>query len=52
MAAEIRTVEPEGLVVAAERPINVFPLQRIRETTIEEMLESVFSTVSVPRLYS
>jgi hypothetical protein len=52
MAAETRTVEPEISFIARERPINALPQQRMCEVTIEEMLETVFSTESAPRLYS
>jgi hypothetical protein len=32
--------------------MNMFPRQQLMHTTIEELLEAVFSLRSVPRLYS
>jgi hypothetical protein len=46
MTAETRVVEPEGMVVAREWPVNMFPRQPKHATmatnihaTIEELLE-------------
>jgi hypothetical protein len=44
MTAETRIVEPKGTAVVRERRINAFLRQRTRDATIEEFLETVFST--------
>jgi hypothetical protein len=51
MRAQIRIVEPEGMAVVTERLINAFPWQQTCDT-IEELLETMFSTGSTPRLYN
>jgi hypothetical protein len=43
MMAETRIVEPEGTAISRERQINAFLRQRICDTTVEELLEMVFS---------
>jgi hypothetical protein len=52
MRADTRIVQPEGAAIAMERPINAFPRQRTLDATVEELLETVFSTGSVARLCS
>lgn len=48
---ETEIMEPKETAVARERPINMFLLQWICDTIIEEMLEIVFSIGSVLRLH-
>jgi hypothetical protein len=38
--------------IARQRAANGFPPQRLRDATIEKMLEAMFSVLSVPTLYN
>jgi hypothetical protein len=42
-------VEPEEMAVARERQINMFPQQQTCDTTMVELLGTVFSVESVSR---
>jgi predicted SPOUT superfamily RNA methylase MTH1 len=46
-----RTVEPEETPVVREWLVNTFPRQGIQNSTTEELLEAVFSMLSMQRLY-
>jgi hypothetical protein len=50
--AESRITEREDMAFAGQWPISMFPWQGIRDATIDELLETMFSTESARRLYS